>query len=107
MKKNFLDNDVDYWQISKTIKDLYLSDGSVNALLDFERVLEQNHDIGVICIEGARYDFPTADFLDAIMAKAKQHNIVIISDEITSGWRMTDGGVYKLNGYKIILCFFC
>jgi glutamate-1-semialdehyde 2,1-aminomutase len=71
-----------------------------NDVADFERVLEQNHDIGVICIEGARYDFPTADFLDAIMAKAKQHNIVIISDEITSGWRMTDGGVYKLNGFQ-------
>jgi len=41
MKKNFLDDDVNYWQISKTIKDLYLSDGSVNSLLDFERVLDE------------------------------------------------------------------
>ena len=41
MKKNFLDSDVDYWQISKTIKGLYLSDGSVNSLLDFERVLDE------------------------------------------------------------------
>lgn len=41
MKKNFLDSDVDYWQISKVIKDLYLSDGSVNSLLDFERVLDE------------------------------------------------------------------
>ena len=41
MKKNFLDSDVDYWNISKTIKDLYLSDASVNSLLDFERVLDE------------------------------------------------------------------
>lgn len=41
MKKNFLDSDVDYWQVSKTIKNLYLSDGSVNSLLDFERVLDE------------------------------------------------------------------
>jgi hypothetical protein len=41
MKKNFLDSDVDYWQVSRTIKDLYLSDGSVNSLLDFERVLDE------------------------------------------------------------------
>jgi hypothetical protein len=41
MKKNFLDDTVDYWQVSKTIKELYLSDGSVNALLDFERVLDE------------------------------------------------------------------
>jgi len=41
MRKNFLDSNVDYWQISKTIKDLYLSDGSINTLLDFERVLDE------------------------------------------------------------------
>lgn len=41
MKKNFLDSDIDYWQVSKTIKNLYLSDGSVNSLLDFERVLDE------------------------------------------------------------------
>ena len=41
MKKNFLDSDIDYWQVAKTIKDLYLSDASVNALLDFERVLDE------------------------------------------------------------------
>ena len=41
MKKNFLDSDVDYWQVSKTIKDLYLSDGSINSLLNFERVLDE------------------------------------------------------------------
>jgi len=41
MAKNFLENDVDYWNVAKTIKDLYLSDGSIIALLDFERVLDQ------------------------------------------------------------------
>jgi len=41
MNKNFLDSNVDYWKISKTIKDLYLSDGSINTLLDFERVLDE------------------------------------------------------------------
>mgnify|MGYP001182563470 CR=1 FL=1 len=53
-------------------------------------------DIGVIVIEGARYDFPTKEFLDAIQKIAKEKDLVIIVDEITSGWRMTDGGVYKL-----------
>jgi|TARA_B100002003_G_C14146049_1_gene551043 glutamate-1-semialdehyde 2,1-aminomutase len=53
-------------------------------------------DIGVIVIEGARYDFPTKEFLDAIQKIAKEKDLVVIVDEITSGWRMTDGGVYKL-----------
>lgn len=71
-----------------------------NDVDDFERVLRENPDIGVICIEGARYDFPGKEFLDAITSRARANDIVVISDEITSGWRMTDGGVYKLNGFE-------
>lgn len=31
----------DYWQVAKNIKDIYLSEGSLNSLLDFERVLDE------------------------------------------------------------------
>ena len=41
MKDNIFKNDQDYWLIAETIKDLYLSDGSLNTLLDFERVLDE------------------------------------------------------------------
>ena len=44
--------------------------------------------------------YPTKNFLNEIMKIAKKKNIVIVSDEITSGWRVTDGGVYKVNGFK-------
>lgn len=60
----------------------------------------KREDIGVIAIEGARYDFPTKEFLDNIQRIAEEKEIVIIADEITSGWRMTDGGIYKLTGFK-------
>jgi glutamate-1-semialdehyde 2,1-aminomutase len=70
-----------------------------NDVEDFERVMAAHPDVGVICVEGARYDFPTSEFLDAITRVARARSIVIVSDEITSGWRMTDGGVYKLNGF--------
>jgi glutamate-1-semialdehyde 2,1-aminomutase len=63
-------------------------------------LLCSNHDIGVIVIEGARYDFPTEDFLRGINKIAKEKNIVIVVDEITSGWRLTDGGVYKLYDFQ-------
>lgn len=71
-----------------------------NDVEDFERVVAQNPDLGIICIEGARYDFPTQPFLDAIKSRARQMGIIVISDEITSGWRMIDGGIYKLNGFQ-------
>lgn len=64
---------------------------------DLKRVMEENDDIGIICIEGARYDFPNNEFVDHVMSLCKKKNLVLVLDEITSGWRMTDGGVYKLN----------
>jgi glutamate-1-semialdehyde 2,1-aminomutase len=64
------------------------------------REVVNNHDIGVIVFEGARYDFPDPEFLAEIQKLAHEKNIVTIVDEITSGWRMTDGGVYKLNGFE-------
>ena len=71
-----------------------------NDIENLEKTVKANPDAGVICLEGARYDFPSQEFLEAVTVLAKKHNMVIVSDEITSGWRMTDGGVYKINGFK-------
>jgi glutamate-1-semialdehyde 2,1-aminomutase len=73
---------------------------SYNDVDDFHRTMDQHPDVGVICVEGARYDYPTQEFLSAIMQRADRQGVVVISDEITSGWRLTDGGVYKLNGFR-------
>lgn len=64
------------------------------------REIVSKHDIGVIVLEGARYDFPTKEFLDAVQDIARAKNIVVVLDEITSGWRMTDCGVYKLYNFE-------
>ena len=71
-----------------------------NDVEDFKRLIDVNSDVGVMVIEGARYDFPTQAFINEIQTVARDRNIVIVVDEITSGWRMTDGGVYKLNGFN-------
>ena len=70
-----------------------------NNFKDLEKILKKE-DIGVIVIEGARYEFPTKEFLSYIQDVARQRNIVVIVDEITSGWRMTDGGAYKILGFN-------
>lgn len=85
---------VPYGLINTSIPFLY------NSVSDLERVIDENSDIGIICIEGARYDFPQDDFLEAINQIARKKDIIVISDEITSGWRMTDGGVFKLNALE-------
>jgi glutamate-1-semialdehyde 2,1-aminomutase len=70
-----------------------------NDVADLNR-LAKEEDFRVIVMEGARYDFPTPEFIEAVHRVAKEKNALIVLDEITSGWRMTDGGVYKLLGLK-------
>jgi hypothetical protein len=41
MDKDIFKDGADYWQISKNIQDIYLSEGSLLNLLDFERVLDE------------------------------------------------------------------
>ena len=71
-----------------------------NNVSQLNDVLAAHHDIGVIVVEGARFNFPTRNFLEAITKASISRDIVIVSDEITSGWRVTDGGVYKINGFE-------
>lgn len=71
-----------------------------NNVTELEQLFKTHADIGVIVLEGARYDFPTPEFLAGIRKLADRYQCVVILDEITSGWRLTDGGVYKINGFQ-------
>jgi len=70
---------------------------NINAL---NTLLKKHPDIGTIVIEGARHDQPSPAFLEALRQCAKEKGIVIILDEITSGWRITDGGAYKTYNFE-------
>ena len=41
MDKEIFKNHADYWQVADNIRDIYMSDGSLATLLDFERVLDE------------------------------------------------------------------
>ena len=41
MDKDIFRNHEDYWLVAQNIRDIYLSDGSVGTLMDFERVLDE------------------------------------------------------------------
>ena len=41
MDKEIFKNHQDYWQVADVIRDIYMSDGSLATLLDFERVLDE------------------------------------------------------------------
>jgi hypothetical protein len=41
MDKEIFKNHTDYWQVSDNIRNIYMSNGSLTTLLDFERVLDE------------------------------------------------------------------
>jgi len=58
------------------------------------------HEIGVIKMEVSRNQGPHDDFLVKVRQLATDHNIVLIFDECTSGFRETLGGLHKKYGVE-------
>ncbi len=65
---------------------------------DVLRIQKEQDDIGVICVEGARYEYPSLEFVEAVKQLQVATGAILISDEITSGWRVSPGGVLKTLG---------
>jgi glutamate-1-semialdehyde 2,1-aminomutase len=61
-------------------------------------LLVSNHDIGTIMMEVQRDKSPEDDFLQKVRQLATEHNIVLIFDECSSGFRQTYGGIHKMFG---------
>ena len=59
------------------------------------KLFNQNKDAGILVIEGARSEYPSKKFVNTINKLKKDKKIILIIDEITSGWRECLGGIYK------------
>lgn len=66
-----------------------------NKIDELENIVRHN-DIGVIVMEPMRNYWPENDFLKKVRDIATKTKSVLIFDEITSGFRMRAGGIYKL-----------
>lgn len=56
--------------------------------------------LGAIVMEPLRFDEPTDGFLERVREIADRHRLVLVYDEITSGWRHTFGGVHRALGVE-------
>ncbi len=66
-------------------------------LQSLERLFETHPgEIGVVIMEPCRSDHPDPEFLPGVRALCDTHEAVLIFDEVTSGLRMTLGGVHLL-----------
>ncbi|MBC69476.1 aminotransferase class III-fold pyridoxal phosphate-dependent enzyme [Acinetobacter sp.] len=66
---------------------------------DFDIKLEKTNNIAAVVIEGARFNEPNIKFLKHIEKVTKKRKIILIVDEITSGFRICDSGSYIKYGY--------
>jgi glutamate-1-semialdehyde 2,1-aminomutase len=64
---------------------------SVGAL---DQAFMENPDLSIIVMEGARYEFATEEFLNRV-GHYQAKGVVVVFDEITSGFRYGPRGVYK------------
>lgn len=78
-----------------------------NNLPDLEAVVaEHGADLGVIVMEPVRNYEPEKGFLQAVRRIANKIDAVLIFDEITSGWRKTDGGAHLTYNIEPDICVF-
>lgn len=61
-------------------------------------VARHGGELGAIVMEPLRFDEPTDGFLEEVRAIADRHDLVLVFDEITSGWRHVFGGVHRALG---------
>ena len=69
-----------------------------NRINELEEIVK-NNDIGVIVMEPIRHHEPENNFLENVREIANEVNVVLIFDEISSGWRLNVGGAHHL--YKV------
>lgn len=66
-----------------------------NRIEELEDIVSKN-DIGVIVMEPVRNYYPENNFLEKVREISNKIKAVLIFDEITTGFRMTVGGIHKI-----------
>tara|TARA_B100001964_G_C14250384_1_gene609622 strand:+ start:1472 stop:2800 length:1329 start_codon:yes stop_codon:yes gene_type:complete len=67
---------------------------------DFLKTIKKSNEIGIVVVESARYDYPKKNFVRQINKVCKKKNLILICDEITSGFRICNSGSYKIIGFN-------
>tara|TARA_B100000780_G_scaffold278422_1_gene251923 strand:+ start:1463 stop:2761 length:1299 start_codon:yes stop_codon:yes gene_type:complete len=62
---------------------------------ELKAIIDSNPDLGAICIEVQRGGSIDISFLSAVRKLANKTGAILIFDEISSGFRMSIGGIYK------------
>ncbi|QTL34225.1 aminotransferase class III-fold pyridoxal phosphate-dependent enzyme [Pseudoalteromonas viridis] len=87
-------------QLAKTA--LPFKEGDIEG---FDKILKEHADeVGVVIMEVFRHGLPNIDFIRAVEQRCKEQGIVLIFDEISSGFRLNAGGAHLLYDLKPDIC---
>ena len=77
-----------------------------NDIESLEKIVKNNDDIGVIIMEPVRNVNPKDNFLQKVRDIANKINAVLIFDEVTSGFRINNGGIHLTYGVEPDMAIF-
>ena len=77
-----------------------------NDIEQVERIIREHDDLGVIKMEVSRNFGPAPGYLEAVRKLTREHGIVLIFDECTSGFRETFGGLHQKYGVEPDMAMF-
>ena len=73
---------------------------SYNNADELKKLVNKNKKIGIVVVESARYDYPNKKFVKHINKICKKNDLILICDEITTGFRISNTGAYKKIGFN-------
>lgn len=79
---------------------------SYNDLNEITQIVKSTPDLGVIKMEVTRNEDPKPGYLEGIRKLCDEHDIVLIFDECTSGFRETFGGIHLKYGVNPDMAMF-
>ena len=59
---------------------------------------EQQGQVAAIMMEPARSELPPTGYLEGVQALAHKHEVILIFDEVSCGWRQSIGGIQEVVG---------
>lgn len=77
-----------------------------NDIDSLKKIVAENNDLGVIIMEPLRNVLPKEGFLQEVKNIAKKIGAVLIFDEVTSGFRMNNGGIHMTFGVEPDMAIF-
>ena len=69
-----------------------------NDIQSLKQVLEEDKQIGTVCMEPMMFEYPIKNFLEEVKKVAHEHDALLVFDEVQTGFRWSLGGAQETFG---------